>query len=99
MDIKEIVRRASQSESEITELTATIRQLLARVDRQALVIQVLKDMLLSVTESAEDEFLDRLKKAEAQKADAKACRKCGKAMSAKHSRCIYCGEPRPAELL
>ncbi len=49
--------------------------------------------------AAEDEFLDRLKKAEAQKADAKACRKCGKAMSAKHSRCIYCGEPRPADLM
>ena len=34
-----------------------------------------------------------------QKADDKTCRKCGKAMSAKHNRCIYCGEERPPELL
>ena len=99
MDLNEIERKASQSHSDVAELKAAVRQLLARVDRHALVISVLKDMLLSGNEAAEDDFLDRLEQADAVKADGKSCRKCGKAMSPKHSRCIYCGEARPPELL
>ena len=99
MDPNEIEKKVSQSGGELTELTAAVKQLVARVDRHALVIQVLKDMLLSRIESSEDEFLDRLEHAIAQKAEGKTCRKCGKAMSAKHKRCMYCGEARPPELL
>jgi hypothetical protein len=99
MDDREIERAVSQTDSEVTELKAAVRQLLARVDRHALVIGVLKDALLSRGDLSEDEFLDRLEQAAAQKADGKTCRKCGKAMSPRHNRCIYCGEARPAELL
>ena len=99
-EFDEIERKVSQTGGEVTELCAAVRQLLARLDRHALVIQVLKDMLLtSCGESAEDEFLKRLEQVAAQKAAGNACRKCGKAMSAKHNRCIYCGEARAAELL
>ncbi len=99
MDFNEIEQKVSQGGSELTELKAAVRQLLARVDRHALVIQALKDMLLSRGEFSEDEFLERLEHAAAQKAVGKTCRKCGKAMSAKHNRCMYCGEERPPELL
>jgi hypothetical protein len=100
MDLNEIEKKVSQSGGELTELTAALKQLLARVDRHSLVIQSLKDMLLSRGVFSEDEFLERLQHAAAQKAaEGKACRKCGKAMSAKHQRCIYCGEERPPELL
>jgi hypothetical protein len=99
MDPNEIEKKVSQSGGELTELTAAVKQLVARVDRHALVIQVLKDMLLSRIESSEDEFLDRLEHAAAQKAEGRTCRKCGKVMSAKHKRCMYCGEERPPELL
>jgi hypothetical protein len=99
MDFDEIEKRVSQSGGELTELTAAFKQLQARIDRHALVIQALKDMLLSRGEFSEDEFLDRLESAAAAKADGKTCRQCGKAMSAKHKRCIYCGEERPPELL
>jgi hypothetical protein len=99
MDDRETERKLSQTDSEVTELKATVRQLLARVDRHAVVIQVLKDMLSSRGDLAEDEFLDRVEQVAAKRAEAKACRKCGRAMSPKHSRCIYCGEARPAELL
>src|SRR5205807_10221384 len=67
--------------SDLVELRAAVRQLQARVDRHALVIQVLKDMLLSQAGFSEDGFLERLGHAAAQKADDKTCRKCGKAMS------------------
>jgi hypothetical protein len=99
MDLNDIESKVSNNDNELTELKVAVRQLLLRVDRHALVIQVLKDMLLSRSESSENEFLDRLEQANAQKPAGKACRKCGKAMSAKHNRCIYCGEARPAELL
>ena len=66
-------------------------------------VQVLKDMLLAVGGYAEDEYLARLaqavKKRAAEDAEGKVCVKCGKPMSPKHSRCMYCGEPRRAELL
>jgi hypothetical protein len=99
MDSDEVEKRVSQSGSELVELRAAVRQLQARVDRHALVIQVLKEMLLSQTGVSEDAFFERLEHAVAQKADDKNCRKCGKAMSAKHNRCMYCGEQRPPELL
>jgi hypothetical protein len=99
MDLNEIERKVSQGGSELTELKAAVKQLLERVDRHALVIHVLKDMLVSRAEFSEDQFLDRLERAVAQKADARVCRKCGKAMSAKHKRCMYCGAERPPELL
>jgi hypothetical protein len=99
MDLNEIEQKVSRSGGELTELQAAVKQLLARVDRHSLVIQVLKDMLLSRGEFSEDEFLERLENAIAQKAETRTCRKCGKAMSAKHKRCMYCGEERPPELL
>jgi hypothetical protein len=99
MDLNEIEKKVSQSGGELTELKAAVKQLLARVDRHALVIQALKDMLLARGAFSEDEFLERLEHAAAQKAEGRNCRKCGKAMSAKHKRCMYCGEERPPELL
>jgi hypothetical protein len=99
MDSDAVERKVSQSGSELVELRAAFRQLQARVDRQALAIQVLKDMLLSQAGFTEDGFLERPQRAAEQKADDKACRNCGKALNAKHSRCMYCGEQRPPDLL
>jgi hypothetical protein len=99
MNSDEVERKISQSGSELVELHAAVRQLQARVDRQSLVIQVLKEMLLTQGGLREEEFLDRLQHAAARKAGDKSCRKCGKPMSPKHNRCMYCGEPRPPELL
>ncbi|HEX3151463.1 MAG TPA: hypothetical protein VHR66_25520 [Gemmataceae bacterium] len=99
MDFDEVQKKVSQSGSELVELHAAVKQLQARVDRHTLVIQVLKEMLLSLDDFDADDFLERLQQAAARKADDKSCRKCGKPMSAKHNRCMYCGEQRPPELL
>jgi hypothetical protein len=99
MDFDEIERKVSQGGGELMELKATVKQLVARLDRHALVIQVLKDMLLSRGELSDDEFFKRLERAAIEKEAGKKCRKCGKALNPKHSRCIYCGEERPLELL
>jgi hypothetical protein len=99
MDLDEIERKASQSQHELTEIKATVRQLVERVDRQALVIGVLKEMRLAGSAAAEDDFLARLAQAVVRKAEDKVCGKCGKPMSPKHNRCMYCGEARPSELV
>ena len=100
MDRNEIEKKVSQSSGELTELKAALGRLQARVDRHALVIQVLKDLLLAQNAFTEDEFLQRLEQAIVEKkAEGNSCRKCGKAMSAKHNRCMYCGEERPPELV
>jgi len=99
MDYDEVEKKVTQSGSELVELHAAVKQLQARVDRNSLVIAALKDMVLSQPGFSEDAFAQSLERAVAQKAADKACRKCGKALNAKHNRCIYCGEPRPPELL
>jgi predicted amidophosphoribosyltransferase len=99
MEYEEVERKVSQSGSELVELQAAVRQLQSRVDLHSLVIQALKEILLTRGGLREDEFLAQVQKAAAQKAADKNCRKCGKAMSAKHSRCMYCGEQRPAEFM
>src|SRR5262249_40455006 len=95
MDFIDLEKKITQSGGELIELMAAFRQLQARVDRHSLVIQALKEMLLSHGVFSEDELLERLEKVALQKADDKNCRKCGKAMSAKHKRCMYCGAERP----
>ena len=99
MDYDEVEKKVTQSGSELVELHAAVRQLQARVDRNSLVIAALKEMLLSQPGVTEETFAQSLERAVAQKAADKNCRKCGKALSARHNRCIYCGEPRPPELL
>ena len=102
MDPSEMAKRVSLAQTDLGDIKATLRQIMTRLDRQALVIQTLKDMLLAGSTDAESDFLARLAKltqAALEKGEAKVCGKCGKAMSPKHSRCIYCGEPRPPELV
>jgi uncharacterized low-complexity protein len=99
MDFDEVEKKVTQSGGELVELHAAVRQLQARVERHSLVVAALKEMLLSQPGFSEDAFAQCLETAVKQKAEDKKCRKCGKALSAKQNRCIYCGEPRPPELL
>jgi hypothetical protein len=99
VDPNETVRKVSQAQSDLVDLKAALRQLADRIERQGLVIGVLKDMLLSGIGSNEEQFLDRLAQAAAQKANEKVCAKCGKALNPKQRKCMYCGEPRPPELV
>jgi hypothetical protein len=74
-----------------------------RVDRQTLVIEVLKEMLLSTGSYSEDNYLARLAHAvqtqAAKDSEGGVCAKCGKPMSPRHDRCMYCGEFRPFDLI
>ena len=99
MDLDDIEKKASQSHSEVFELKAAVRQLQARVDRQALVIKTLQGILLAHAGMTEDQFLARLQQVVAEKPNTNVCRKCGKPVGPKHAKCMYCGEARPPELV
>ena len=99
MDYDEIEGKVSKGSGELLELKLAFKQLLARVDRHGLAIQALKSMLLSRGGFDEDEFLQHLKAAAAEKVDAQTCKKCGRALNSKHNRCMYCGEERPPQAL
>jgi hypothetical protein len=101
MDPEELEKRYEQSSSALLELKTLIKQLKARQERQALILGVLKDMLLAGDQKLEKDFLDRLSAATATKVaekDINSCHACGKPISPKHSKCMYCGEARRAEL-
>jgi hypothetical protein len=95
MDYDDMQLKVAQSGSQLVELHATLRQMQTRIDRQSLVIQVLKEMLLSQPGLSEQLFEGLLQRATAQRANDKNCRKCNKPLSSKHNRCMYCGEPGP----
>src|SRR5271154_5165027 len=100
MDPSEMAKRVAQTQTDLADIKATLRQLVTRLDRQALVIRTLKDMFLAGNAAAETDFLARLAQhtqAAVDSGDGRVCGKCGKAMSPKHNRCIYCGEARPPE--
>ena len=99
MDFDEIESKVSQGSGELMELKLAFKQLQARVDRHALAIQALKSMLLSRDGFSEDEFLEHLQHAAAEKVEAKTCQKCGRALNPKHQRCMYCGAERPPQAL
>ena len=90
---------AGQSQTGLFELKAEVRRLRERVERQAVVIRTLQAVLLEHAGMSADEFLDRLRDAVADRAEANGCRQCGKPISPKHTKCMYCGTPRPPELV
>jgi hypothetical protein len=101
MDPEELEKRYQQSSGAVLELKTLIKQMQARLERQALILGVLKDMLVAGDKKLEQDFLDRLNAAAANKVaekDANTCQACGKPISPKHAKCMYCGEARRAEL-
>jgi hypothetical protein len=92
------IAKAGSLAHEMMELKNLVKQLQARQERQSLVIQVLKDMVLGDSKASEEQFLERLQAKASQKVDGHTCHKCGKPMSAKHTKCIYCGAMRHGEL-
>lgn len=96
MDLNDLTRKASKAIDEVAELKTLVLQLSGRVEKQALVLAALKDLALA-DGLTEQEFDDRVRDATIKRGNPNVCRKCGKAMSLRQPRCIYCGEPRPAE--
>lgn len=79
-----------------------LRHMEERVDKLVLVCLAMWSLLRQTTNLTEDDLMERMRQIDLmdEKADGKvtrqvvACSKCKRVMSPRHSRCLYCGEPK-----
>jgi hypothetical protein len=85
---------ADEGRREVATLADVVRDLEARVESQAVVLQALGRLLADRLGMTDAEILDYVKRAEAERRPAAAptCARCGKRLPPRKSRCIYCGE-------
>ena len=82
-----------------------VRYLEERVDRLSLICMAMWSLLQDQTSLTEDDLLQRVKALDLMDGDedGKAtrtvmkCVKCGRPMSARHKRCLYCGHEKLVE--
>lgn len=85
-----------------TEPSARIAELEDRLDRLTLVCLAMWTLVQEETKLTEQDLIERVKRIDLMDgtADGKVtpqiakCSKCGRPMSPRHKRCIYCGEAR-----
>jgi rRNA maturation endonuclease Nob1 len=79
-----------------------VRELAARLDKLALVCMALWDLLKEHTDLTEEDLMQRVKQIDLADGagDGKVtkavlrCRSCGRVMSTRHTRCMFCGAER-----
>jgi ribosomal protein S27AE len=77
----------------------TVKDLEARIERLTLVNLAMWSFIREKTGLTEQNLLDRVREIDLQdgvidgrmKKDTRTCSKCGRVMSARHSKCMYCG--------
>lgn len=93
---------ASQASSDAREARTDTRLLQDRIDHLTLVCMAMWSIIQDKTDATEQDLLDRVKTIDLMdgKEDGKAdrgiqkCPKCGRVMSPRHRKCIYCGSER-----
>lgn len=92
-------KKLDDAQREITALRDAVADLQRRAEKQALILRALFALLGERHGLTEGELLDRFRQAEAETANApaKLCSHCGRAVSQRHQRCLYCGEACPVE--
>jgi len=87
-------RKLDEARGEIATLRDAVVELQRRAEKQALLLRALFALLSERQGPTEAELLDRFRQVEAEKAGApaKLCSRCGRPVSLKHNRCLYCGE-------
>ena len=96
---KQAVDTADQARRRTTEATGSIRDLEDRLDRLALACMAMWSLLQEKTKVTDEDLMERVKQidlADGQedgklKLGISKCAKCGRVMSRRHTRCLYCG--------
>jgi hypothetical protein len=85
-------RKLDEAQGEIRALREEVANLQRRADRQAVLVRALFALLSAKQGLTEAELLDRFRQVEAERASApaKKCSQCGRAVSPKTHRCLYC---------
>lgn len=95
-------RLAGQASSDAREARGDTRFLQERIDHLTLVCMAMWSIIQDKTDVTEQDLLERVKKIDLMdgKEDGKAdrsiqkCPNCGRVMSPRHRKCIYCGAER-----
>ena len=88
------IGRVSDAHRDISSLQKTIDDLQRRVEKQAILLRALFLLLRDSAGLTEKRLLDRFRQCEADRANAptKRCSGCGRPVSLRHNRCLYCDE-------
>lgn len=95
----EAQKRSIQADHEAGRATEAVRMLEERMDRLLLANMALWELLKDRTSLSEEDLKDKMQEIDLRdgQADGKItsqvakCAQCGRTMSRKHRRCLYCG--------
>lgn len=92
-------RAAARSASSAREVKDDLRFMEERLDKLALVCMAMWSLLIEKNGMTEEQLMERVREIDLQDGDAdgrvgkkvRKCLQCGRTMSPRHSRCLYCG--------
>jgi hypothetical protein len=95
----EAASNAARMGTKADQATAAVNEVAERLDKLSLVCLSMWSLLLEHTELTEEDLMERVREIDAQDgvADGKItrkvqkCAKCGRTMSPRHNKCLYCG--------
>jgi hypothetical protein len=99
--IRDASAAATRAESKAQIVTYTIDQLEDKIDSLALTCQSLWEILRDQTGLTEEELTAKVNEIDLRDglrdgkmgSGGEPCTKCGRVLSKRHMRCMYCGEP------
>ena len=96
---------ASRSSSKATDANIRSRRLETRIDRLTMICNAMWLLLKEHTDLTEEDLFQKVEDVDLRDGvldgkvakETTTCVNCGRVMSARHSQCLYCGNPRPVE--
>lgn len=96
----EATRAAQKGLSRTRQLQEELKRVEDKLEKLTLVCMAMWSLVCEKTDLTEDELAERVQKIDLQDGTAdgkvtrsrKECPQCGRAMSSRHSRCLYCGK-------
>jgi ribosomal protein S27AE len=90
---------ASEAGSRADSAARTVKELEARIERLTLVSLAMWSLLREKSGLTEENLLDRVRQIDLRDGvldgklsrETRKCAKCGRVMSARHNKCMYCG--------
>lgn len=101
----ETTREASRASSQATRAKIDVRELEDRLDKLTLICNAMWTLIQEATDLTEDDLFARVQDLDLRDGvlDGKVtksvseCGKCGRKMSSRHTKCLYCGAPKATE--
>lgn len=98
----EATRTARRGLSKTRQLQDELRRVEDKLDKLTLVCMAMWSLVCEKTDLTEEQLTERVQQIDLQDGEAdgkvtqslKECPRCGRTMSARHSRCLYCGTER-----